>query len=472
MQGKRDSIAMMFAAGWLLVGATFFSTAGCTVDTGFLEGKPCGDGGVCASGYFCVREPCFDGHLCTVCRKNPGGQDAGSDGEPDGTDGLPDDGGDEPPSCSQTPPPCKSLPDCQDVVPECIDDFWVCDTGYEETESSCDFLDNDCDGLTDTGLVCRLAGNGEAGFNDGTGEQARFDHPRALIGLPLGDLLVADLGNHAIRKVAPDGTTTTLAGSGQGGHQDGPGEQARFREPAGLALSIDGTVLVADRLNHRIRQIDVSGAVSTLAGSGFIDYQDGPVDQAQFAFPTGLAVSGDGLIFVADTGNHCIRKIAEGQVTTFAGRCEYPGIADGDAATARFNGPTDLLLLPDGRLLVSEESSHRIRVVDPDGTVSTLAGDGQHGFADGALATARFAKPAGMIPDPVDDSYLVADSGNHRVRAIGIEVSTSLGSGHPGLADGPPDLVEFDHPSGLAFLGDGRLVIADTNNHMLRVLNP
>jgi hypothetical protein len=458
----------------LCLAAIGASIGACTVDSGFLDGRPCGPDGVCATGYSCVREPCGEGYLCAVCRSNSDLQDAGLDAGPDG-DGPVDGGdrpGDQPAGCQQSPPACKSLPDCLDVAPDCVDGIWVCQTGYEQPERSCDFVDNDCDGQTDVGLVCRLAGGFEPGLADGTADQARFDRPRSILALPSGDLLVSDSGNHAIRQIGLGGTTITLAGNGLGGYQDGLGDQARFREPAGLALNTDGTVVVADRLNHRIRQLDAAGNVITLAGSGFVAYKDGPVDQAQFAFPSSVAVASDGSIYVADAGNHCIRKIAAGQVTTFAGRCGFPGLADGDPASARFNSPTDLLFAADGQLLVTEESSHRVRQVTPDGTVGSLAGDGQYGWQDGPLANARFANPAGLAQDPNSDKVLVADSSNHRVRSITAQVTTLAGSGVAGSADGPPALAEFNRPSGVAFLPSGRVVVADTNNHTLRVFTP
>ncbi len=445
----------------------------CVVDSGLLEGQPCTSDGRCASGYTCVREACGEGYLCPVCRSKPapdGQPDGGLDGD-DGGDGG-DPGGDQPVGCDQAPPPCKSLPACTDVAPTCIDDVWVCETGYEPTERSCDFLDNDCDGQTDVGLVCRLAGAGEPGLADGAGDQARFNQPSGLLALPTGDVAVADRGNHAVRLVSAAGNVSTLAGSGQPGHQDGTGDQALFREPTGLALGPDGALLVADRGNHRIRRVTVAGEVTTLAGSGFAAYADGPADQARFAFPTDVAVAADGAIYVADSGNHCIRRIFEGQVSTFAGRCGFPGLADGQADQARFNGPSALLTAGDDWLYVAEESGHRIRVVGPDGSVSTLAGDGEFGWRDGAPDQARFANPSALAEAPSDGRIWVADSGNHRIRAVGAEVTTEVGSGQPGAADGPPALVELNRPRGVAFTANGRLVIADTNNHWLRVLTP
>jgi DNA-binding beta-propeller fold protein YncE len=215
--------------------------------------------------------------------------------------------------------------------------------------------------------------------------------------------------------------------------------------------------------------------VTTLAGNGVADFKDGPVLEASFALPSSVAAADDGSLYVADTGNHCIRRIAADQVSTFSGKCEWPGLADGPAADARFNGPTDILLLDDGRLVVSEDSSHTLRIVETDGSVSTLAGTtGVAGFADGEPLSAKFWKPAGCVLDATTGLLLVADSGNHRVRALALdqEVSTYLGSGAAGLMDGPPLAAEFNRPGALALLPDGRLVVADTQNHAIRILLP
>ncbi len=464
--------------GWVLGWATLLGTAGCTVDPGFMDGQPCAPDGSCATGYTCVAEPCGEGYMCPVCRRQPAAQDGGTDGgDADGGGDAGDaggDGGDGAVGCDQTPPDCLSLPDCQPVEPECIDGVWVCDTGYEPTERSCDGLDNDCDGQTDAGLVCPLAGDTQPGLIDGTGRQARFDRPSGLLSLPSGELLVADSGNHAIRQVAADGTTTTLAGNGESGWQDGNGAQARFRKPSALAMAADGRVLVADQDNHRIRLLSVDGQVTTLAGSGFTGSSDGPALEARFAFPAGVITDADEAVLVADTGNHCLRRIAAGQVEVFAGRCGFPGLADGAAEQARFNRPHDLLLLADGNLAVSEESSHRIRLVAADGQVSTLAGDGEFGWRDGSLAEARFANPAGLAAAGAGTLWL-ADAGNHRIRLLDLQadaVTSPIGAGVAGAADGPPALVELHRPAGVALTAADRLVIADTENHLLRVYEP
>jgi sugar lactone lactonase YvrE len=192
------------------------------------------------------------------------------------------------------------------------------------------------------GFVSTVAGiAGERGSNDGAGREARFNFPAGIAVDANGTIYVADTNNHTIRKIVA-GVVTTLAGSaGISGTADGSGAAARFTSPAGIGVALDGTIYVADTYNHAIRKITPDGSVTTLAGvKRALGYNDGFATQASFRYPFGLAVAADGTIYVADTSNEVIRKVTpEGRVTTVAGAAQTTGTTDGTGNAARFDHP-------------------------------------------------------------------------------------------------------------------------------------
>ncbi|EOD28686.1 hypothetical protein EMIHUDRAFT_49339, partial [Emiliania huxleyi CCMP1516] len=209
-----------------------------------------------------------------------------------------------------------------------------------------------------TGVVTTLAGSGEGGYADGVGVAARFCYPGGISISPDGGALyVEDSSNHKIRRVeVATGAVTTLAGSGEAGDTDGVGDAAEFYYPGGICISPDGGVLfVADVDNHKIRRVEVAtGAVTTLAGSGTVGSADGVGDAAEFDSPYGVAISPDGgAVFVADHDNHKIRRVevATGEVTTIAGS-GTEGSADGVGDAAEFEGPVEVAISPDGSTLL------------------------------------------------------------------------------------------------------------------------
>ncbi len=229
-------------------------------------------------------------------------------------------------------------------------------------------------------------------------------------------LLVADSKNHRIRRVdLALGQVATLAGDGLAGFDDGPAAWARFDTPFGIAAMAGGIVLVADQKNHRIRAIQ-GGVVKTFAGKGTAAWVDGPLEEACFNNPTGVAVDGSGKVYVADQGNHRVRVIDGGVVSTFAGSTN-PGMIDGQVSIALFNQPTGVAVAG-GKVYVADQGNHRIRAVQA-GVVKTLAGSGAPtpGFLDGPVALARFSSPAGVALHP-SGKILVGDEGNNRIRVI------------------------------------------------------
>lgn len=332
---------------------------------------------------------------------------------------------------------------------------------------------------TPHGTFFTWVGNGTKGFVNATGQAARFNLPYGVASDAAGNVYVADAFNHCIRKVTPAGVVTTLAGNGQQGYADGTGAAARFNSPLDVAALPDGTVFVADTLNHCVRKITPAGVVSTLAGSPEIAYD--AYGYPLLSYPAGIAVTATGTVYVADPGLQAVRAVSPtGTVTNLAGRYwdARGGLADGTGTAAFFQEPMDVALDRTGNVIVADTSNHRIRKVTPAGVVTTIAGSGEigvwgGGYAEGGTNTAQFHHPYGVVVDAGGTIY-VADKDNQRIRKIstGGIVSTVAGSGTAGLLDGPGGTAEVNAPVGLAMDAQGRLVVADTLNHALRVLVP
>lgn len=272
------------------------------------------------------------------------------------------------------------------------------------------------------GSVTTVAGQRE-GFADGAGAAAAFHTPSAIAIDAKGNLYVADTGNHAIRKVTPAGVVTTVAGNGQPGYSDGTGSQAQFNGPVGVAVDRAGNVFVADTYNDRIRRIAPDGLVSTIAGDGVPGDLDGRAQAARFDTPTALVVDAEGSILVADTQNGAIRKLSrDGTVTTLAR-------APVDAGQPLMRRPVSLALTHDGVLYVGDMARGRILQVSPAGQLRGLTGIGID-FHPGDESAARFARPAGIALGP-DGSLYVADALRRAVR----KVARREGAAAPPLED-------------------------------------
>jgi NHL repeat-containing protein len=261
------------------------------------------------------------------------------------------------------------------------------------------------------GIVTTFAGGGE-GFADGAGATASFNTPSALAIDADGNLYVADTGNNRIRKITTQGEVSTVAGDGTAGYLDGPVAQARLNGPIGVAVDANGNVYVADTYNDRIRKISPDGQVSTVAGAGSPGYADGDRGTSLFDTPCGVAVTTDGTIIVADTGNDRLRKVTpDGNVTT------VPVNIGGD----EISSPVALALTHDNYLYVTELDRSRVIQIAPDGTAHVIAGRGS-GFADGSDA-ARFNQPAGIAVVRRSGELYVTDEGNYLVRKLDHRVS-------------------------------------------------
>jgi sugar lactone lactonase YvrE/type II secretory pathway pseudopilin PulG len=317
-------------------------------------------------------------------------------------------------------------------------------------------------------VVSTLAGSGTAGFTDGTGAAAQFNYPFGVAVDTSGTVYVADTYNHLIRKISPAGVVSTLAGSGTAGFGDGTGAAAQFYYPAGVAVDSSGTVYVTDNGNHSIRKISPAGVVSTLAGSGTAGFGDGTGAAAQFDNPYGVAVDSSGTVYVADAFNHRIRKITPaGVVSTLAGSTR--GFSDGTGAAAQFSVPIGVAVDSSGTVYVADAANHSIRKISPAGVVSTLAGSGTPGFADGTGAAAQFQGPSGVAVNASGTVY-VADTYNNLIRKIspaGV-VSTLAGSGTAGFADGTGTAAQFNNPGSVAVDASGTVYVADFFNNRIR----
>jgi sugar lactone lactonase YvrE len=260
--------------------------------------------------------------------------------------------------------------------------------------------------LTPDGKLTTLAGGGE-----GAGDSS-FNTPSGLAIDAEGNLYVADTSNNRIRKVTPQGVISTVAGNGVAGFADGPAASAQFDSPVGVAVDDKGNVFVADTYNDRIRKISSNGQVTTVAGSGITGDNDGDSTSARFDTPTGVAVYPDGSLVVSDTGNDKLRKIStNGQVTSFA----VSFVNDSSRTWVR--SPVGLALTHDGFLYVTEFDRGTVVQVAPDGKATVIAGS-RSGFSEGAGGEARFNHPAGIAIDPRTGDLVVADSANYLVRKL------------------------------------------------------
>ncbi len=332
--------------------------------------------------------------------------------------------------------------------------------------------------VTLTGQVTTLAGKPQqVGSADGTGSGATFFSPWGVAADSAGNIYVADTQNHTIRKITPAGVVTTLAGqAGLNGSTDGTGNSARFNQPWGIAIGPGGVLYVADYGNSTIRKVTAAGVVTTLAGSAQQSGStDGSGSAARFNNPEGLTVDASGNIYVADTYNHTIRKVtAAGVVTTLAGSAQFSGSTDGTGTAARFYFPTGASTDTSGNVYVGDKTSNTIRKVTPGGVVSTLAGSGGFGSADGTGSAAQFSTPQGTTVDSSGNIY-VADRDNSTVRKVTPSrvVTTLAGTPpHTGTTDGIGSAARFNIPTNIAFDGSGNAYVADFGNSTIRKVTP
>lgn len=334
-------------------------------------------------------------------------------------------------------------------------------------------------------IIKPAVGTGTLGFSGdgGAATAAELSQPYSVVLDASGNLYIADQVNSRVRKVTPDGTITTIAGNGTNGFSgDGKaGTSAELYFPCGVAVDSSGNVYIADTDNHVVRKLATSGTISTFAGinaAGFVG-DTGAATSAELNYPVGLALDAAGNLYIADSANNRIRMVAtDGTITTFAGDGNPNYAGDGGAATgAELNDPQGVAVDSAGAVYIADTGNHVIRKVSTDGTISTVAGNGAPGYAgDGGPATlASFNYPKSVVVD-AGGNLFITDSFNSRIRVVTEDGTVTTVAGNGELSDtgdgGPADSASLRFPSGAAMDAAGDLYIADTQNNRIRLLTP
>jgi RHS repeat-associated protein len=325
-------------------------------------------------------------------------------------------------------------------------------------------------------------GNGTSGFagDGGLATEARLFGMADMRSAPTGELYVADFGNHRVRRIGRDGVITTVAGGGTGG-DGGPALGARLQFPHGVWIARDGGLLIAEEGGQRIRRVDPDGTIRTLAGTGTAGYtgDGGPATEARISTPRYVVEAPDGSIYFSQKSSHVVRRImTDGTIVTVAGTGTAGFGGDGGtAARALLNQPDGIAIGPDGSLYVADQLNNRVRRVAPSGQITTVAGTGVAGFlGDGGQATAaRLNRPQGLEVGR-DGSLYIADSNNNRVRRVAPSgvITTAAGTGTAGTSPegGAATESRLRMPRGVALGPDGGLYVADFGNHRVRRIAP
>jgi hypothetical protein len=332
------------------------------------------------------------------------------------------------------------------------------------------------------GDIFTFAGTGVAGFggDGGTATSASLSAPIAVAWLGDGSALVADYANHRIRRITPGGQITTVAGTGTAGYSGdgGPATSAQLSWPLDVEPTADGGFLIADLGNKRVRRVSPAGIITTVAGTGQGGSQGdgGPASSARVS-PTGVAATPDGGFLVADASAQRVRRVsAGGTITRAAGDGNPGGAGDGGpAVAAQLNTPVGVAALPDGGFLVAEYGGQRVRHVSAAGVITRVAGTGTAGFSgDGGAATAaQLNNPIG-VSTTADGGFLIGDSLNGRVRKVSADgtIATVAGSDARGYAGdgGPAVLAQLRSPAAAAETTGGAILIADSEDNRVRLV--
>jgi len=371
------------------------------------------------------------------------------------------------------------------------------------------------------GTITTFAGTGVPGFSGdgGPATSAQLNLPYGVAVDNMGTVYVADLGNNRVRKIGANGSISTVAGNGVllSTGDGGPAASASLMSPRNVAVDSAGNLYISEFAGHRVRKVTSGGTISTIAGNGAAGYSgdNGPPAQAQLAYPAGLAVDSGGSLYIADSGNNCVRRIMAGLIATVVGTAATPlttpvTVAVGSNATiyvADFNptvhmltsggtwlvfagsanagfsgdgGPATLAQLTQPRDLALDKSGDvfiadgvRVREVNSAGIIQTVAGDGYlNAVGDfGSATNAVLYQPSAVGLDTFGNLY-IADTGTQRVRQVspGGIITTIAGTGTAGASTDKISSVTatLNFPMGVAVDSNGNLVIADTENQRVR----
>ena len=341
-------------------------------------------------------------------------------------------------------------------------------------------------GAAGTGAISTIAGSDSFGDFKGDGGPAiaaALNEPLGVAVMPDGGYLIADAGNDRVRRVFADGTIRTVAGTGLYGDSGdgGPATAAQIKDPLGVAVMPDGGFLIADGGAGRVRRVLPDGTITTVAGNGTRGYSGdgGPATAAEIFDPNGVAVLPDGGFLIAD-GDYVVRRVfPDGTITTVAGNATPGFSGDGGPATAaRLNVVYSVAVTADGGFLIADSGNRRVRRVSPTGIITTVAGTGVQGSSgDGGAATAaQLNDPDGIASTP-DGGFLIADFFGNRVRWVsptGV-ITTVAGTGAASVFrdgdGGPATAANIDMPFGVAVTPSGGFVFSEEGNAAVRLVD-
>jgi uncharacterized protein (TIGR03437 family) len=346
--------------------------------------------------------------------------------------------------------------------------------------------------ITPQGIISTYAGNGQTATAPNNGNNGPAT--QASLGLVAGALAVDSAGNlylaedytDQIRKIAPNGIITTVAGSGTAGYMDGPALSAEFDTPYGITIDAGGNLYVADTVNGVVRKVSPTGVVSTFAGTPVFGFSGdgGPALLATFRIPEGVSVGGDGDLYIEDIGNFRIRAVyADGTIQTVAGDGQFESTPDGTpAANATLLGPNFLSFDPSGRLLIADPGDFTVKRINSDGRIQTIAGLGIQGVGQGyqfayggAAVGTQLGTPRQAVADAEGNIY-VSDDYAGVVYIITPDGNLNVYAGQVGVYQFGGDNIaatssSFADPQGLALDGKGNLYISDPGDNRIRMVS-